>query len=167
MTSSWMLQLPGLWWRPSWPELLLMRSSCRLFCEVLHLSPSTCPTCVVSEPTAVVIVPQTVLRFVFMKGQTPVAADRPRLLKPLCYMGCLPVSDPVIVRLGGEMVDGARRLLSRDHVLSRLERVWGPGDGRSVHELKVAIDQLLDEYLLSRQAHLRYTKHSSRAPGCE
>lgn len=59
--------------------------------------------------------------------------------------------DPVIVRLGGEMVEGAKRLLSRDHVLSRLERVWGPGDGRSVPELKVAIDQLLDEYLLSRQ----------------
>ncbi|CAM9204107.1 unnamed protein product, partial [Sphacelaria rigidula] len=54
--------------------------------------------------------------------------------------------------LGGEIVKGARRLLSsRDHVLSRLERVWGPGDGRPVEELKVAIDQLLVEYLLSRQ----------------
>lgn len=30
----------------------------------------------------------------------------------------------------------------RDHVLSRLERVWGPGDGRPVEELKVAIDQV-------------------------
>jgi hypothetical protein len=27
----------------------------------------------------------------------------------------------------GDIVDGARRLLSRDHVISRLERVWGPG----------------------------------------
>lgn len=30
----------------------------------------------------------------------------------------------------------------RDHVLSRLERVWGPGDGRPVEDLKVAIDQV-------------------------
>lgn len=30
----------------------------------------------------------------------------------------------------------------RDHVLSRLEHVWGPGDGRPVEELKVAIDQV-------------------------
>eukprot|EP00953_Heterococcus_sp_UTEX-ZZ885_P024473 13384-Heterococcus_DN1.PRE.2 len=62
--------------------------------------------------------------------------------------------DPIMARLGGErsdIVDGARRLLSRDHVISRLERVWGPGDGRPVEELKVAIDQLLVEYLLSRQ----------------
>ncbi|CAM9868389.1 unnamed protein product, partial [Ectocarpus sp. 12 AP-2014] len=44
--------------------------------------------------------------------------------------------------LGGEIVKGARRLLSRDHVLSRLEHVWGPGDGRPVEELKVAIDQV-------------------------
>ncbi|CAM9896305.1 unnamed protein product [Discosporangium mesarthrocarpum] len=53
--------------------------------------------------------------------------------------------------LGGEIVKGARRLLSRDHVLSRLEKVWGPGDGRPVEELKVAIDQLLVEYLQSKQ----------------
>eukprot|EP00904_Undaria_pinnatifida_P000488 jgi/Undpi1/1043/HiC_scaffold_10.g04506.m1 len=53
--------------------------------------------------------------------------------------------------LGGEVVKGARRLLSRDHVLSRLEHVWGPGDGRPVEDLKVAIDQLLVEFLLSRQ----------------
>ncbi|CAM9227575.1 unnamed protein product [Choristocarpus tenellus] len=53
--------------------------------------------------------------------------------------------------LGGEIVKGARRMLSRDHVLSRLERVWGPGDGRPVEELKVAIDQLLVEYLQSKQ----------------
>ncbi|CAN0320601.1 unnamed protein product, partial [Laminaria digitata] len=30
----------------------------------------------------------------------------------------------------------------RDHVLSRLEHVWGPGDGRPVEDLKVAIDQV-------------------------
>lgn len=32
--------------------------------------------------------------------------------------------------------------IRRDHVLSRLERVWGPGDGRPVEDLKVAIDQV-------------------------
>ena len=32
--------------------------------------------------------------------------------------------------------------VGRDHVLSRLEHVWGPGDGRPVEELKVAIDQV-------------------------
>jgi programmed cell death protein 4 len=32
-----------------------------------------------------------------------------------------------------------------------LERVWGPGDGRPVAELKVVLDQLLKEYLLSRE----------------
>lgn len=37
---------------------------------------------------------------------------------------------------------GASCPWSRDHVLSRLERVWGPGDGRPVEELKVAIDQV-------------------------
>lgn len=31
---------------------------------------------------------------------------------------------------------------TRDHVLSRLEHVWGPGDGRPVEELKVSIDQV-------------------------
>jgi len=61
------------------------------------------------------------------------------------------LSDPVIVSLGGECIDYAKRLLSRDHVGARLERVWGPGDGRPVEELKVAIDQLLTEYLLSRE----------------
>lgn len=33
--------------------------------------------------------------------------------------------------------------LSVCDVCGRLERVWGPGDGRPVEELKVAIDQLL------------------------
>jgi programmed cell death protein 4 len=60
--------------------------------------------------------------------------------------------NPEIAGLGGDIVKGARSLLSRDHILSRVERVWGPGDGRSVQELKVAIDQLVEEYLLSRQS---------------
>ncbi len=61
------------------------------------------------------------------------------------------LSDPFVAGLGGEIVFSAKRLLSRDHVGARIERVWGPGDGRSVPELKVAIDQLLEEYLMSRQ----------------
>jgi programmed cell death protein 4 len=39
---------------------------------------------------------------------------------------------PSIASLGGEIVEAARRMLSRDHVLSRVEKVWGPGDGRPV-----------------------------------
>ena len=32
--------------------------------------------------------------------------------------------------LGGQVVGRARRLLSREHALSKLERIWGAGDGR-------------------------------------
>ncbi len=39
---------------------------------------------------------------------------------------------PVVISLGGDIVENARRLLNRDHMLSRVERVWGPGDGRPV-----------------------------------
>jgi len=42
-------------------------------------------------------------------------------------------------------------LLSREHCNARLERVWGPGDGRPVEELKKDMDQLMQEYLLSRE----------------
>eukprot|EP00529_Nitzschia_sp_RCC80_P022487 CAMPEP_0113471084 /NCGR_PEP_ID=MMETSP0014_2-20120614/16794_1 /TAXON_ID=2857 /ORGANISM="Nitzschia sp." /LENGTH=498 /DNA_ID=CAMNT_0000363705 /DNA_START=96 /DNA_END=1592 /DNA_ORIENTATION=- /assembly_acc=CAM_ASM_000159 len=42
-------------------------------------------------------------------------------------------------------------LLNREHSASRLAVIWGPGDGRPVEELKVEIDQLLEEYLLSRE----------------
>mmetsp|Transcript_68119 Transcript_68119/g.188819 ORF Transcript_68119/g.188819 Transcript_68119/m.188819 type:complete len:310 (+) Transcript_68119:608-1537(+) len=59
--------------------------------------------------------------------------------------------DPVVVGLGGDVVAQTKRILSRDHQYSRVERIWGPGDGRPVSELKVAIDQLLVEYLLSKQ----------------
>lgn len=61
------------------------------------------------------------------------------------------LSDPLVVGLGGEMVEHAKLLLSRDHMGARLEHIWGPGDGRSVPDMKVAIDQLVQEYLLSRQ----------------
>lgn len=49
------------------------------------------------------------------------------------------------------VLDIAMKLLSREHCAARLEKVWGPGDGRPVEELKVVMDQLLKEYLLSRE----------------
>ena len=53
-------------------------------------------------------------------------------------------------RPGDLVVEKAVSLLSREHCTARLERVWGPGDGRPVAELKVVLDQLLKEYLLPR-----------------
>ena len=52
---------------------------------------------------------------------------------------------------GDPVVEKAVGLLSREHCTARLERVWGPGDGRPVMELKDSMDQLLKEYLLSRE----------------
>jgi programmed cell death protein 4 len=54
-------------------------------------------------------------------------------------------------RPGDIVIEKAVSLLSREHCTARLERVWGPGDGRPVEELKVDMDQLLQEYLLSRE----------------
>uniref|UniRef100_A0A6U3BV92 MI domain-containing protein n=1 Tax=Entomoneis paludosa TaxID=265537 RepID=A0A6U3BV92_9STRA len=54
-------------------------------------------------------------------------------------------------RPGDAVVEKAVNLLSREHCNARLEKVWGPGDGRPVAELKVEMDQLLEEYLLSRE----------------
>jgi len=51
--------------------------------------------------------------------------------------------------LGGEIIDYSKLLLSREHMGARLEKIWGPGDGRKTNELKVSIDLLLEEYLLS------------------
>ncbi len=45
--------------------------------------------------------------------------------------------DPVVVGLGGEVVAQTKRMLSRDHQHSHIEKIWGPGDGRPVAELKV------------------------------
>jgi programmed cell death protein 4 len=59
------------------------------------------------------------------------------------------LSDAVICNLGGGIVDHAKRMLSREHGLTLLERGWGPGDGRPVEELKVVVDQLVLEYLSS------------------
>lgn len=52
---------------------------------------------------------------------------------------------------GDEVVEKAVGLLSREHCTARLEKIWGPGDGRPVAELKKEMDQLLLEYLLSRE----------------
>jgi programmed cell death protein 4 len=52
---------------------------------------------------------------------------------------------------GSEVVEKAVSLLSREHCTARLEKIWGPGDGRPVAELKKVMDQLLQEYLLSRE----------------
>jgi programmed cell death protein 4 len=54
-------------------------------------------------------------------------------------------------RPGDLVIEKAISLLSREHCTARLERVWGPGDGRPVAELKVEMDQMLQEYLLSRE----------------
>ena len=61
------------------------------------------------------------------------------------------IADPVVANLGGDIVVHAKVMLSRDHAGTKLERVWGPGDGRRVEDMKVAIDQLLLEYLASSQ----------------
>jgi len=52
---------------------------------------------------------------------------------------------------GDEVVEKSISLLSREHSSARLEKVWGPGDGRPVAELKEEIDQLVEEYLLTRE----------------
>jgi len=54
-------------------------------------------------------------------------------------------------RPGDPVIEKAIFLLSREHCNARLEHVWGPGDGRPVAELKKEMDQLLQEYLLSRE----------------
>lgn len=59
------------------------------------------------------------------------------------------LSDVVVCNLGGDIVDHAKRMLSREHAGAQLERIWGPGDGRPVKELKVAVDLLVEEYILS------------------
>ena len=61
------------------------------------------------------------------------------------------IADPVVVNLGGEVIDHAKVMLSRDHAGAKLERIWGPGDGRPVDQMKEAVDQLLLEYLTSGQ----------------
>lgn len=61
------------------------------------------------------------------------------------------LSDQNNSRPGDEVIEKAVTLLSREHCTARLEKIWGPGDGRPVEELKQAMDQLLEEYLMSRE----------------
>jgi len=57
--------------------------------------------------------------------------------------------DPIISEIGGDIVTMAIKKLSIHHGAARLEKGWGPGDGRPVEELKVSIDQLIQEFILS------------------
>jgi len=59
------------------------------------------------------------------------------------------LTDAVVCNLGGEIVTHTKLLLSKGPSGVPLERVWGPGDGRPVEEMKLSIDQLLKEYLSS------------------
>lgn len=59
------------------------------------------------------------------------------------------LSDIVVCNLGGDIVDHAKRMLSREHSGAQLERIWGPGDGRPVREMKVAVDLLVQEFVHS------------------
>lgn len=61
------------------------------------------------------------------------------------------LSDQNNDRPGDPVIEKAVGLLSREHCNARLEKVWGPGDGRPVAELKQEMDQLLQEYLMSRE----------------
>ena len=61
------------------------------------------------------------------------------------------LSDQNNARPGDIVLEKTLALLNREHCTARLEKIWGPGDGRSVPELKEAMDQLLLEYLQSRE----------------
>jgi len=52
------------------------------------------------------------------------------------------LSDAVVCNLGGEIVEHAKRMLSREHGGGLLDGCWGPGDGRPVADMKVALDQV-------------------------
>ncbi|KAJ0400018.1 hypothetical protein P43SY_004668 [Pythium insidiosum] len=60
------------------------------------------------------------------------------------------LEDPFINRFAPDVAAEAIKKLSIKHATARMEKGWGPGDGRPVEELKVAIDHLTKEYLLSR-----------------
>ncbi|CAK4068653.1 unnamed protein product [Aphanomyces euteiches] len=59
------------------------------------------------------------------------------------------LEDPILTAHSPVVVQEAVKKLSINHGTVRMEKGWGPGDGRPVEELKVAIDQLTKEYLLS------------------
>lgn len=58
--------------------------------------------------------------------------------------------NPMVMKIGDDIVENAKKKLSIYHGTARLEKGWGPGDGRPVEELKVAIDQLMQEYFISK-----------------
>lgn len=62
------------------------------------------------------------------------------------------LSDIVVRNLGGDIIEHAKRMLSREHASAMLEKAWGPGDGRPVQELKVAVDLLLQEFIISNDS---------------
>lgn len=57
--------------------------------------------------------------------------------------------DSFVENIDREVIEIAKKKLSIKHGTARLEKGWGPGDGRPVEELKQAVDQLFQEYLLS------------------
>ena len=59
------------------------------------------------------------------------------------------MSDAVVCNLGGSIVDSAKRMLVLGPSGANIERIWGPGDGRPVEEMKVSIDTMLIEFLSS------------------
>ena len=74
------------------------------------------------------------------------------------------LNDSYVQAYGAEVVEESRTLLSRKHGVARVEKVWGPGDGRPVTELKKEVTMLLLEFLNCRvkaeAAHcLRYVIH--------
>nr|CCA24083.1 programmed cell death protein putative [Albugo laibachii Nc14] len=60
------------------------------------------------------------------------------------------LEDPFLLRYSSDIAAEAIKKLSIHHGTARMEKGWGPGDGRPVEELKIAIDQLTKEYILSR-----------------
>jgi programmed cell death protein 4 len=59
-------------------------------------------------------------------------------------------SDSWVSSLNQDVMEVVHRHLNREHASARIEKIWGPGDGRSTDELKRLMDQLADEYLVSR-----------------
>lgn len=59
------------------------------------------------------------------------------------------LKDAVVCNLGGSIVDHTKRMLTLGPSGADLERIWGPGDGRPIEEMKLAIDTLLSEFLAS------------------
>jgi programmed cell death protein 4 len=90
------------------------------------------------------------LRFAVSTKQTLVASFLARAVVDEVLPPAF-LSEQNNARPGDEVVEKTVSLLSREHCNARLERVWGPGDGRPVAELKTNIDILLKEYLFSRE----------------